>query len=152
MHRKLRAGPPNIGTERGAPDRHNKQFVIKRRRTGVIVSKKSNGSLVPSENCRAAGRGARSRGWVQTRKKNCKWRISIMSRLLKSLLSPTSSAPLRARPCLPPGMRFVVILGANRIHVASSTPRYPVNTGQERTKIKYRARICGAFGRAKNSR
>lgn len=62
MHRKLRAGPPNIGTERGAPDRHNKQFVIKRRRTGVIVSKKSNGSPVPSEDCRPVETvGARAR-------------------------------------------------------------------------------------------
>ena len=64
MHRKLRPDHPNIGTNIGAvgwgdggepctpwsnAPRHNKQFVIKRRRTGVIVGKKSNGSpVVPS--------------------------------------------------------------------------------------------------------
>lgn len=44
MHRKLRSDHPNIDirTHHSSP-RHNKQFVIKRRRTGVIVSKKSNG-------------------------------------------------------------------------------------------------------------
>lgn len=52
MHRKLRSDHPNIGIRaqgcaHHSSPRHNKQFVIKRRRTGVIVSKKSNGCPPP---------------------------------------------------------------------------------------------------------
>lgn len=61
-----------------------------------------------------------------------------MFRLLKSLLSSEFYSAVRCGVAprlnpLPPGMRFVVILGANRIHVASSTDAtgYYAGTGRK---------------------
>jgi len=75
----------------------------------------------------ARGHGGRGRG--QTRKKNCKLRISIMSRLLKSLLSPTSSAPPRPAG-LPPGgaprSSYSAQIGFTSFRL--DRPRHPVNT------------------------
>ena len=79
MHRKLRPDHPNIGrnigagSEEGEPftpwpnaPRHNKQFVIKRRRTGVIVGKKSNGSAVVPSADHATTRRFRFQGACKT--------------------------------------------------------------------------------------
>lgn len=85
---------------------------------------------VPSAGRAMTGLKGLDRSEAGTRKKNCKLRISIMYRLLKSLLSPSSTRP---RTTLAPGMRFVAILGANRIHVASSTDTtgYYAGTGRK---------------------
>lgn len=151
MHRKLRSDHPNIGirTHHSSP-RHNKQFVIKRRRTGVIVSKKSNGcppSVPPVDQAKrrwfsrgsCTGGGCQG-GWGGVKRiANCELALCpdysnrYYPRTSPLSLSFSLSLLLTVDSTLPPGMRFVVILGANRIHVASSTDAtgYYAGTGRK---------------------
>lgn len=161
MHRKLRSDHPNIGIRaqgcaHHSSPRHNKQFVIKRRRTGVIVSKKSNGCPPPP--IRGPGHetlafkglvyrgGGCQGGWGGVKRiANCELALCPdYSNRYYPRSSPLSlSLSLTVDSTLPPGMRFVVILGANRIHVASSTDAtgYYAGTGRKLNIVRAPLRV-----------